>query len=356
MSQTSKAQIVIGLAVLLLGTMVYVVDRPWEQTIFVPGDLSLFHLTPSVFGVIGHSLPTFTHIFAFCLLTAALLSHAKTHGRPKKARIMKKILATYSIFLIAATLSLPVLADHGDNASGMSDRFSLNFGEFVTHNRTDFRLDSDTLGRETKLSLEDDLALDDSQTVARADGYYRFTHRSRVDFSYFALSRDGSKPAGSTIQFGDTVYPVGTTIVTAFDLDIFNVTYTYSFFRNPRLELGVMGGWYVCELELALSAPTTGDRTRYKATAPLPVVGLRAAYAFTPKFFFTASYQYFKLEGSDVDGRMTDFQVALEHNTFKKVGFGIGYDSLDFDVEDNDEGDRLKLDFEGVQLYTKVYF
>ena len=48
MSQTNKTQIVIGLAVLLLGTAVYFLDRPsWEQTIFVPGDLSLFPLTPS---------------------------------------------------------------------------------------------------------------------------------------------------------------------------------------------------------------------------------------------------------------------------------------------------------------------
>ncbi len=77
MSKTNKAQIVIGLTALLLGTMVYVVDRPWEQAIFVPGDLSLFHLTPSVFGVIGHSLPTFTHVFAFSLLTIALVSGTK---------------------------------------------------------------------------------------------------------------------------------------------------------------------------------------------------------------------------------------------------------------------------------------
>lgn len=77
MSQTKKAQIVIGLAVLVLGTAVYFVDRPWEQAIFVPGDLSLFHLTPSVFGVIGHSLPTFAHVFAFSLLTIALVGGAK---------------------------------------------------------------------------------------------------------------------------------------------------------------------------------------------------------------------------------------------------------------------------------------
>ncbi len=77
MSQTNKAQIVIGLAVLLLGTAVYFLDRPGEQTIFVPGDLSLFPLTPSVFGVIGHSLPTFVHVLAFCLFTAALLAGGK---------------------------------------------------------------------------------------------------------------------------------------------------------------------------------------------------------------------------------------------------------------------------------------
>ncbi len=77
MSQTNKAQIVIGLTVLLLGTAVYFLDRPVELTIFVPGDLSLFHLTPSVFGGIGNSLPTFAHVFAFSLLTIALVGGAK---------------------------------------------------------------------------------------------------------------------------------------------------------------------------------------------------------------------------------------------------------------------------------------
>ncbi len=76
MSKTTKAQIVIGLAALLLGTMVYVVDRPGDHS-FVPSAISLFPFTPRVFGVLGHSLPTFTHVFAFCLFTAALLSHAK---------------------------------------------------------------------------------------------------------------------------------------------------------------------------------------------------------------------------------------------------------------------------------------
>ncbi len=76
MSKTNKAQIVIGLAALLLGTMVYVVDRPGDQC-FVPSAISLFPFTPAVFGVVGHSLPTFVHVLAFCLFTTALLAGGK---------------------------------------------------------------------------------------------------------------------------------------------------------------------------------------------------------------------------------------------------------------------------------------
>lgn len=78
MNRTKQTQllIVLGLSALMGGTAVYLLDRPVEQS-FVPGDLSLFHLTPVVFGFIGQSLPTFAHVFAFCLLTAALLAGGK---------------------------------------------------------------------------------------------------------------------------------------------------------------------------------------------------------------------------------------------------------------------------------------
>ena len=66
----------IGLAVLLLGTLVYLVDRVPEQTL-APDSIGLFSPVPSLFGVVGHNLPTFTHVFAFILLTAALLNRSK---------------------------------------------------------------------------------------------------------------------------------------------------------------------------------------------------------------------------------------------------------------------------------------
>jgi len=73
-------QILIGATVLLVGTLVYLVDRPPDQTYFVyisPFNISLFKTPPSLFGLIGNSLPSLIHVFSFILITAGFLSCQK---------------------------------------------------------------------------------------------------------------------------------------------------------------------------------------------------------------------------------------------------------------------------------------
>jgi len=75
-------QILIGLTILLLGTSVYVVDRPPVQTYFVYKsfvNISLHNTLPNLFGFIGNSLPSFVHVFSFILITAGLL-HCQKRG------------------------------------------------------------------------------------------------------------------------------------------------------------------------------------------------------------------------------------------------------------------------------------
>ena len=73
-------QILIGLSILLLGTLVYVVDRPPDQTYFVCKsfkNLSLHTYLPNLFGSVGNSLPSFVHVFSFILITAGFLNCQK---------------------------------------------------------------------------------------------------------------------------------------------------------------------------------------------------------------------------------------------------------------------------------------
>lgn len=76
----NRLQVLIGLAVLFVGSLVYLADRPPDQTYFVykiPFNITLFKTLPNLFGQIGNSLPSFIHVFSFILITASLISCRK---------------------------------------------------------------------------------------------------------------------------------------------------------------------------------------------------------------------------------------------------------------------------------------
>jgi hypothetical protein len=76
MQRIHKTQILIGVIGLLIGSLIYLIDRPPDQTYFVsssPINISLSNIIPTVFGSIGNSLPEFIHVFSFILITAGLI-------------------------------------------------------------------------------------------------------------------------------------------------------------------------------------------------------------------------------------------------------------------------------------------
>jgi ABC-type xylose transport system permease subunit len=69
-------QISIGVVVLVVGSLIYLIDRPPDHTYFIyssPINISLSNTLPNLFGSIGNSLPAFLHVFSFILITAGLI-------------------------------------------------------------------------------------------------------------------------------------------------------------------------------------------------------------------------------------------------------------------------------------------
>lgn len=74
-------QILIGFGVLIIGTLVYLVDRSPDATYFVSNSglkISLNNFVPNIFGRIGNILPDFAHVFSFILITAGFVSYSKS--------------------------------------------------------------------------------------------------------------------------------------------------------------------------------------------------------------------------------------------------------------------------------------
>ena len=76
----NKIQIFIGATAFFIGILVYLVDRPPDQTYFVYKsfvNISLYNILPNLYGTIGNSLPSFAHVFSFILITAGLIASKK---------------------------------------------------------------------------------------------------------------------------------------------------------------------------------------------------------------------------------------------------------------------------------------
>ena len=241
----------------------------------------------------------------------------------------------------------------------LDDKFSLSLGGFVTSRDTQTRLDSsNTVGLNT--DFEEALGLDDSDSVFRLDGYYRFNERHRLDFSVFDLSRSASNRVQGDLQWGDTQFGVDTVVDTEFDLDIYKLAYTYTFNKTDKGYLGVTAGLYVADTRVELTgqgqAGLQGDVG--DITAPLPVVGLRLEQALSENWTLRGSAEFFALETNNVDGSLSDLYVGLDYQAWDNVALGIGYNDVGLDVDADRESFDGALDWQysGALVFIKFDF
>ena len=267
---------------------------------------------------------------------------------------------------MAVLLSQPVLADQKEEReNGPWERFSLSLGGFFADLSSDVRIGSKTLGLGTDIDVEDALGLESSTFVFRSDALYRFgrSRRHRIDFTYFDLSRDSTKTLEADIDFGEKQFTAGATVDSEFDLIFYNLAYTYSFFQDDRFDLGASFGFHITDIGLKVSVSATGTAEEQKITAPLPVLGLRGTFALTPKLFLKQSIEFFYLEIDTFRGLLTDINLALEYNVWKRVGLGLGYNTLRLDIEAEAEDypqidlkGNIAFTYGGILFYGKLYF
>ena len=289
---------------------------------------------------------------------------------------MKKITWLFVIVLFGFCFSQPVFAkdsDSPDEQKKMTEKKALepwpnlefDLGASLTALNSSVSFGSTSSGFGLNVDTEDALNLDSSSFVFFGSGYYRFgsTRRHRVDVSYTSYNRDGTAVLGTNIPIFDVEFPQGATVYTEFNFDIFRAGYSYSLLKDDRMDIAIGGGLYVMPMEFKMSSSTVGTQSN-SITAPLPFFTLRGDFALTPKLFLRAGADLFYLEYSGFTGSIVAGRVAIDYNFWKNVGFGLGFN--DFEVEvDGDSGSnypnidfsgRINFEYRGLILYTKIYF
>ncbi len=248
------------------------------------------------------------------------------------------------------------------------EKFGVDLGVFLAGLDSNIRLGS---GIGVDIDVEKALDLDSTNTVFRAGALWRFTNnrRHRLDLTWFSFRRDGNRRIIEDITIedddGNTItIESGTTIETFFNLDIYQLAYSYSFFQDERIDLAVGIGVYVMPIDFGIKVSGLLDEEgSEKFTAPLPVFGLRMDVALTPKWFIRSGAQVFYLEYDNFTGSILEFRTALEYNPWKHVGIGVGFDTFGFRLEADGEDwpgidlkGNVEFNYAGVQLYLRLFY
>lgn len=274
---------------------------------------------------------------------------------------MKRSLWLTLAFLAFAGLPFAADADEGDKSGFLTSRVRGTLSLYRPNLDSTLRVDPDAGPSGTKLELERDLRLDDSDTLPRLDLVIRLTPHHRIDLSYFRLDRSGSNMVGREVVFGDQTYDASATLGADLQTDIAQISYSWSFINDGRIELGVAVGAYIARLESSLGVRTGGGREQVQAadtTAGLPLLGVYGAYAINPRLALSAQGQWLSFNVNDYDVTLTQAGVGLDWQVVEHIGLNASYRYYKFYVERDSGGfsGDFELEFAGPSVGVSVYF
>lgn len=217
------------------------------------------------------------------------------------------------------------------------ERFKATAGAFFPVNNTDVQVGTKNGVAGTNIDFENDLGFRRNTGTFMADFQWRASRRSRFDFSYLRVARSVTKTLDKEIAFGDNTYQVNTTVDAFFNTNIYRFSYGYAFLLNPKFEAGLLVGAHIVGLNtgISVSGANIGAsiRDNFGVTAPLPDIGLWGGYAFSPRWYVNAEFDYFALTINDYSGKIIAYNAAVHYLVVKHFDIALGYSGLNARVD-----------------------
>ena len=209
-------------------------------------------------------------------------------------------------------------------------RFSVSAGGFFPVNHTSLQMNG-SANNGTSLDLEKELNFGKHTPTFLLGLNGRFG-RNRVLFNYLRIHRDKDWQLEKEIVFGDNTYPVNAEINAYFNVDIYRLSYGYSFFQNKHFDVGATFGFHLLDVDLGISvigkSAGLNLSDSFGIPAPLPNFGIWGTYAISSKFAVTAEVDYLALKIENIKGRIFATDVNVQYRLSKHFDVYAGYMGL----------------------------
>ena len=244
------------------------------------------------------------------------------------------------------------------NASPISDHFALSGSYFLGHVSTTGYVNPSNALPGTYFSAEHDLGVTDQVYQPRIEIMFRLEERGRLRVDFFDLRRNGDVIADRNIQYGNVTFLAGEQVQSSFNWRQMDLTYTYSFLRNERFELGAGLGLNLIEAEALAQIPGTPNRSDLTGATPFGTIAVDGTWAISRFWSLNARAQYLDLSVGSISGALGEYHADVQYRWRRNVAFGLGYDRFlaDLTVRDHNPSGLLDLMIRGPQAFVRVSF
>jgi len=270
-------------------------------------------------------------------------------------------------------LSLPLLPLLLTAQEPLPDDLKLSLGAyFVGNHKTTLNVETKD-GASIGLNLQNLLNMETKTASVYFDGYYRFTPKHRIEFGYKGVSSQGITNNGEKYTLNPTdsdpiVIDLTGTVNSGLDINIARLVYTYSFYHNDKVELGVSIGLHrtAINLNLGASVGNSGGDLELVIAPPIPLLGVRFAYDIYPEWEVLFSYDLIALVAdlnlpespgiTGISGHMSDLTLATEYRFFDNFSAGLALNTTNLNFKLKEENFDLGIDNSVVGLAVYASF
>ena len=263
------------------------------------------------------------------------------------------------IIFVFCVIAWPVQAD-------FDERYMLEVGGTVVNFDSKIRINSRDDSIDKEIDLEDDLGINSEVRMGTLKGSWRMADRHRLTLMYVPINRTTERTTVNDIEVGGDIIRAGASVGVSMKTHVFDIEYLYSFYKRPKLELGVSAGIYWMNINTEITAAGQvlaegSGQDKYRANfqanqrfvAPLPLLGLSASYAINPRWLTHAYARYLDVTINDIEGRILSLNLKTEYYFTDHVALGALYAAFDLSVEQSGVVfyNSLKYSYEGLAAY-----
>jgi hypothetical protein len=243
-------------------------------------------------------------------------------------------------------------------ASPITDHMALTAGYFWGSVSTFGRFDSASGVQGTPFTAEHDLGLTGQARQPFIEIIFRLEERNRLRVDFIDLRRAADKVIDRTVQYGDVTFLVDNPVHSEFDWRQMDLTYTYSFLRNDRFELGAGLGIHLLEAEAIAEIPKTPQYADFNGAGPFATLALDGTWRISRHWALTARGNYLKVTIGQVGGLLGQFHTDLQYRWRRNLAFGVGYrrQEVELELHDTDPSGVLRFMISGPELFARASF